>query len=236
MLSMQYFTISPRKLISILPIFVIGIVILLTVFLTQKEQTLKQNAASGSGDITADYSTRQNTSHPISSHFAGMNGFSKIQGNAQIYSYLAPSHFDLMRVSVDMVGTFPAAGQQNWAQLDSLMGAIQAQHVQPILTIGYTPTWLQPSSNPCGLASSHVLPTSVSAWGQLAAAVVAHMDTTFPAVHPLYELWNEPDGMPFLCVTPADPTPHHTRLITYKHIYAAAAPLMKQQAQRYRTT
>ncbi len=221
---------------KVLPLLLIVLALPVTLLLVQSIQQYTQHASGITGDITADYSTRQNTSHPISSHFAGMNGFSKIQGNAQIYGYLSPSHFDLMRVSVDMVGTFPAAGQQNWAQLDSLMGAIQAQHVQPILTIGYTPTWLQPSSNPCGLASSHVLPTSVSAWGQLAAAVVAHMDTTFPAVHPLYELWNEPDGMTFLCVPPADPNPDQTRLSEYKQIYAAAAPLMKQQAQRDGTT
>lgn len=213
-------------------VIILSLGILITVFLSQKTQTVNQHAASAAGDITVDFSNRQNTSHPISKHFAGMNGFSKIQGNTQIYSYLSPSHFDLMRVSVDMVGTFPSSTQQNWSQLDSLIGAIQSQNLQPMFTIGYTPNWLQPNPNPCGTGSSHVMPTNASAWGQLAAAVVAHMDQKFPGIHPLYELWNEPDGTTFMCVVSTDPNPDQTRLNEYKQIYAAAAPLMKQQAQK----
>lgn len=221
---------------KVIPLFLILLALPVTLFLVQGTQLFTQGASGLTGDVVVDFSSRQNSAHPISSHFAGMNGFSKIQGNTQITASLAPSHFDLMRVSVDMVGTFPSSGVQSWSQLDMLMNAIQSQNLQPILTIGYTPTWLQPNPNPCGTASSHVMPTSASAWGQLAAAVVAHMDQKFPTVHPLYELWNEPDGTTFMCVSSSDPNPDQTRLSQYKQIYGAAAPLMKQQAQRDGTT
>ncbi len=58
------------------------------------------------------------------------------------------------------------------------------------------------------------------------------MDTKFPGVHPYYEIWNEPDGITFLCVPANDPNPDQTRMTEYKAIYAAAAPRMKQQAQQ----
>jgi len=195
--------------------------------------------------IAADYSLRANTSHPIASNLVGLNGLNKISTNSQLLSYLGPSHFNLVRIGVDMPTTFPTAAsvnpqQQNWAPFDRLMGVVQAQGLQPILTIAYLPSWLQPGNNPCTRASSHTYPTYMqngtnigpAEWGILAAQVVAHMDQNFPSVHPYYEIWNEPDGTTFLCVAASDPNPDQTRLTEYKAIYAAAAPRMKQQAQQ----
>lgn len=197
--------------------------------------------------IAVDFSSRTDSSHPIASNLVGLNGLDKIANNSQLLNYLGPAHINLVRVSVDMPATFPTAAsvspqQQNWAPFDRLMRVIQAQGLQPILTIGYSPTWLQPRNNPCnGIGDpSHTYPTYMQGgidsgpaqWGRLAAQVVLHMDHTFPNVHPDYEIWNEPDGKTFLCVAVSDPNPDQTRLTEYKAIYAAAAPRMKQQAQQ----
>jgi Glycosyl hydrolases family 39 len=199
--------------------------------------------------IAVDFSLRENHTHAIANNMIGLNGFNKIRNNSQLLNYLGPAHINLVRVGVDMVATFPTAAsvnpqQQNWKQFDSIMTAIQAQGLQPILTIAYTPTWLQPQNNPCTVGvSSHVSPTYIqngtdigpNQWGILAAQVVAHMDQKYPNVHPAYEIWNEPDGTTFLCVAASDPNPDQTRLTEYKAIYAAAAARMKQQAQQDQT-
>ncbi len=226
-----------KKLISITSLIILLITLFLVMISIRLIQNIRQRAASATGDVVVDFSNRSNTAHPISNHFAGMNGFDKIMSNSQILPYLSSSHFDLMRVSIDMVGTFTSSTQQNWTTFDTMMSDISSQNLQPILTIGYTPSWLQPNPNPCGTSgNSHVPPTNAQLWGQLAALVVAHMDQKYPTIHPLYEIWNEPDGTTFMCVSPSDPNPDQTRLNDYKLIYAAAAPLMKQQAQKDGTT
>lgn len=209
-----------------------------------------RNFSSLPPDITVDFSSRQNHSFPISNNLFGMNGFMKINNNTQLLSYLAPAHISLVRVSVDMPTTFPTAAsvnpqQQNWKPFDSFMTTIQTQGLRPILTIAYSPPWLEPLNTPCTVGDpSHVNPTYIqngidigpTQWATLAAQVVAHMDQRFPNVHPYYEIWNEPDGTNFLCVPASDPNPDQTRLLEYKAIYAAAARQMKQQAQQDHTS
>lgn len=196
------------------------------------------HSSSSPAAITVDFSSRQNHAHPLGKNLLGVNGFSKIKNTPQLLNYLSTSHTKIARISVDMPGTFPTSAsvnpqQQNWAVLDASMTVIQAQGLQPILTIEFAPSWLQPQTNACpGIDPSHVYPTSTSEWGTLAAQVVAHMDTKFPGVHPYYEIWNEPDGITFLCVPASNPNPDQTRITEYKAIYAAAAPRMKQQAQK----
>src|SRR5258706_16369805 len=164
------------------------------------------HSSSSPAAITVDFSSRQNHAHPLGNSLSGVNGFSKIKNTPQLLNYLSTSHTKIARISVDMLGTFPTAAsvnpqQQNWAVLDASMTVIQAQGLQPILTIEFAPSWLQPQQNACpGLDPSHVYPTSTSEWGTLAAQVVAHMDTKFPGVHPYYAIWSDTDGITFLCV------------------------------------
>jgi hypothetical protein len=201
--------------------------------------------ASSTSAITVDFASRQNHAHPIGNTIFGVNGFSKIKSNSQLLNYLSTTHMKLERISVDMPGMFPTSAsvnpqQQNWAVFDRSMTTIQALGLQPILTLEFSPPWLQPQNNSCpGVDPSHVYPTYMqsgtntgpSMWGTLAAQVVAHLDSKYPAVHPYYEVWNEPDGVTFLCVPANDPNPDQTRLTEYKAIYAAAARQMKQRAQ-----
>lgn len=205
--------------------------------------------ASSSAAITVDFSSRLNHAHPIGNAFLGVNGYDKIKYNTQLINEVSTTHIKLVRISVNMPATFPTAAsvnpsQQNWADFDRSMADIQANGLQPILTVEFSPSWLEPQTNACpGLDPSHVYPTLIQngtnigpkEWGLLAAQVVAHMDAKFPTVHPYYELWNEPDGVTFLCVPSSDPNPTQTRITEYKSIYAAAAPLMKQRAQQDHT-
>jgi hypothetical protein len=68
------------------------------------------------------------------------------------------------------------------------------------------------------------VPADVNKWGQLAASIVGHLDKTFPNVVQDYEIWTEPNTAG-LC------TPVANKLSDYISIYAAAAPLMKNQAK-----
>src|SRR5260370_7839443 len=70
------------------------------------------------------------------------------------------------------------------------------------------------------------------AWGKLAALIVVHVDQKFPQAHALYEIWNQPDGNQFLCMPKGDTNADADRVTAYKAIYAAAAPLMRQQANK----
>jgi hypothetical protein len=209
-----------------------------------------RNLSSLPTDIAVDFSSRQSHAHPIAHNIFGTNGFNKISNNTQLLNYLAPAHINLVRVSVDMSATFPTAAsmnpqQQNWKPFDSFMTTIQTQGLRPILTIAYSPPWLEPQNNPCIIGDpSHVNPTFIQngtdigpvIWAALAGQVVAHMDQRFPNVQPYYEIWNEPDGTTFLCVPASNPNPDQTRLVEYKALYAAAARQMKQQAQQDHTS
>jgi len=171
--------------------------------------------------------------------------------------YLPQANLKLTRIGDFMAGIFPTQAsatdpaQQNWSQFDNAMTIIGQNHLQPILILSYTPAWLQPQNqnppqpnycltNANKVDGSHVKPTfmqngqdsGAQKWGQLAALVVAHMDAKFSNVHALYELWNEPDGITYWCEKDGDPNAGAERLSEYKTLYAAAAPLVKQQAQQ----
>lgn len=231
-------------LLALIPLF-------LFVFRPQPQPLPPTPPPSGPPTITADFASRQGSNHAIPSAFLGINGVVRVASNSQVVSYLKQTHMTLVRVSVDMLTTFPTpasltnTAQQSWTQLDGLMTFVQSQGLQPILLITYTPSWLQPQNNSCTTAThpvsaSHVNPSLIQngvdvgprTWGALAAQVVAHMDQHYASVHPYYEIWNEPDGVNFLCATGDKASADLTRLHQYEAIYAAAASQMKQQAQR----
>src|ERR1700687_5390700 len=63
--------------------------------------------------MAVDFSSRANTNHPIASNLVGLNGLAKISANSQLLNYLGPSHFNLVRIGVDMPTTFPTAASVN---------------------------------------------------------------------------------------------------------------------------
>ena len=214
----------------------------------------------GSGAITANFGSRQDTSHPISSDLLGMNASNFLGTINQASGYLHQANFQMIRVVTDFATIFPTpasatdASQQNWNGYDHQMQRIVREGFHPILMLGYAPTWMQPQNqnppqtNECLVSPdpeartfpSHVKPVyivngadqGIAEWSLLATQAVAHMDRTFPGLNPDYEIWNEPDGVRYMCVTVNDPNPQNTKLTYYRAIYAAAAPRMKAQGQR----
>jgi PKD domain/Glycosyl hydrolases family 39 len=111
-----------------------------------------------------------------------------------------------------------ATSTANFGSLDATLTTAKAAGLHPLGVILDTPPSL--ASNPCSP------PSNVSTWGQMAAAVVAHVDKKFPGLLQSYEIWNEPELSTSLCIT--DPT---TRLNTYISMFAAATSAMHAQAK-----
>ncbi|MGC1297689.1 MAG: PKD domain-containing protein [Alloacidobacterium sp.] len=110
-----------------------------------------------------------------------------------------------------------ATSTANFSLLDANLERMQTAGLHPLGVIANTPPSL--GSTPCAP------PSNVSAWGQMAASVVAHVDQKFPGLMQDYEIWNEPELASSLCIT--NPT---TALNTYLSMFAAAASAMHAQA------
>ncbi|GAC1656520.1 MAG: hypothetical protein NVS4B7_00520 [Ktedonobacteraceae bacterium] len=207
----------------------------------------------------ADFGSRQNRAYPIPYQFLGVGGIGLGTALNNDGSAIPQANFRLTKLGdYDYLSLiFPTAAsltnssQQSWAKFDTEMSLVASYQLQPIITLAYTPRWLQPQNqnpplaNPCltnnpPAQSTRIKPTYIvngqdegpQVWGQLAALMVAHVDHNFPQVHPMYEIWNEPDQAQFMCVPDGDPNAQQDRLAQYKAIFAAAAPQMRQQASR----
>ena len=118
----------------------------------------------------------------------------------------------------------------DWSQIDPVIESLHAAEMQPLIVMGYTPSWLQPSPNPCpatGAVAYHALPNNIDRWAQLAGEFVAHMNRLFPDFIHEYEIWNEPDTPAGLCVAP---NTDDKRRGVYREMYAAASRAMRAQA------
>ena len=214
---------------------------------------------TGPIDVSADFGSRQNQAYPIPYQFLGVGGIGMGTAVNNDGSAIPQANFRLAKVGdYDYMSLiFPSAAsltnpsQQSWTKFDAEMANVVAYDLQPIITLGYTPSWLQPQNqnppqhNPCLTNSPPAQATRIKpmylvngqdqgpqTWGQLAALMVAHVDHNFPQVHAMYEIWNEPDQAQFMCVPDGDPNAQQDRLAQYKAIFAAAAPQMRQQASR----
>src|SRR5215469_2908518 len=90
------------------------------------------------------------------------------------------------------------------------------------MQLAFTPAWLQANTTGCGSDPTKAVPSDVKAWALLAKAIVSHMDQKFPGMVTGYEIWNEPDAGGMCGTT--------DKLGSYIALYAAAAPVIKQQA------
>jgi hypothetical protein len=182
--------------------------------------------------IIADFASRSSTTFPVPAGTFGtqlgflFNGF---YSNKQGMNYLTTAGLTSMRVDALLHTTY-ATTTPNWSQIDDVLTNLRNDGVQPLVVMGYTPPWLQPSTNSCANYNAqlyHVVPTDINQWAALTAAFVAHVDQKFPGYVRDYEIWNEPDNSPGLCVPDNKDS---SRLSAYLQMYAAAAPLMKAQA------
>lgn len=214
-----------------------------------------------SADITVDFGNRQTNAYPIPSTFLGVGGvgLKLIVRNNNDANTIRQANFHLTKLGdYDFISQiFPTASSvtnpalQNWSLFDTEMSLAANFNMQPLISLEYTPTWLQPQNqsppqtNPCLINNPPFDPHSAKPmylvngqdhgpqmWGQLAALVVAHVDKYFRQSHALYEIWNQPDGSQFLCMPPNDQNADQDRLSAYRAMFAAAALLMKQQASK----
>jgi Glycosyl hydrolases family 39 len=112
------------------------------------------------------------------------------------------------------------------------------------LMIAFTPTWLQPTPNPCSELPAannahpyNSAPTNNASYASIAAQYVAHLDSKYPGLVQYYEIWNEADETNQFCGLHAgDTTQVQLRLDEYKALYVAMATAMKAQATKDGTT
>ena len=168
---------------------------------------------TGPIDVSADFGSRQNKAYPIPYQFLGVGGIGMGTAVNNDGSAIPQANFRLAKVGdYDYMSLiFPTAAsltnpsQQSWTKLDAEMTNVVAYHLQPIITLGYTPSWLQPQNqnppqhNPCLTNNPPAQATRIKPmylvngqdqgpqiWGQLAALMVAHVDHNFPQVHAMY--------------------------------------------------
>jgi hypothetical protein len=183
------------------------------------------------GDITADFASRQAPRFPVPAGVFGASlGFTanNFFRNQSALSTLTQGGISSLRVNADLQNIFVTT-TPDWTQIDPQLSNLSAAGIRPMIVMGFTPQWLQPSSNPCGTASPpyHGAPTDVNAWAGLTRSFVAHVDQTFPGLVQDYEIWNEPDNSSGLCTTTNS---DQVRRDTYIAMYAAAANAMRSQA------
>lgn len=178
--------------------------------------------ASAQTTVTADFGLRELSTKRIPANMFGIN-LASMQDPGTLTA-LRTGGITLTRKMSQMPVVY-ATTTPNWQPMDWYIKLVGGMH--PLIVIAGTPLSLQPSPNPCGTGNSNVAPTNIGSWAKLAASYVAHFDKEFPGYVVDYEIWNEPELQPSLCV--ADNT-DATRLKTYLELYGAAAAAMKEQA------
>lgn len=192
--------------------------------------TVKDNSlgtsVSGSAtvftDVAVDFASRSTSLPAVPAHLFGAERMDSLRNTADL-DLVKAAGINYARFYA-LIPTIFATKTPNWAPIDAAVQRISAGGVKIILQMNQTPPWLQPNPNPCGSGSANTMPTDPTAWGQMAAQYVQHMDSKFPGVVTDYEIWNEPNTTAF-CVTAAN------RLSEYMTLYRAAVPLMQTQAK-----
>ncbi len=170
--------------------------------------------------IVADFGSRTDTRYPIPAGILGINHVDWFYAQAQ-EAQVAQAGFTLSRTYAKVSDIYPTT-QPNWSAIDLSMTKLKATGFHVLMQLAFTPAWLQANTSGCGSDPTKAAPGDVKAWAAVARSIVAHMDQKFPGMVTDYELWNEPDagGM---CGT-------SDKLGSYLALYAAAAPVIKQQA------
>ncbi|MGC2213906.1 MAG: choice-of-anchor D domain-containing protein [Silvibacterium sp.] len=173
-----------------------------------------------SASVTVDFGSRSGSQVAIPARMLGVEYLESLPTNAN-RATVVQGGFTAARYHLELPNVYPTT-TPNWNALNSDMSKLAAAGVNPIIDLVDTPSFLQPSSGGCPAAPITDVPADLNGWGQLAAAIVAHLDATFPGLAQDYEIWNEPTTTA-LCSS--------NKFNDYVSIYAAAAPLMKAQAK-----
>ncbi len=183
--------------------------------------------------VTIDYGDRASgAAKPIAPGVLGTQlGF--LQGTGAL-NQLKQGGFSKIRINAQLANIYAHGGSNpDWTAIDPLLKQLQSAGLKPLIVMGFTPGWLQPTVTPCpttvlGVSPYYAAPTDIGRWAQLTVQFVRHVDSAFPGLVSDYEIWNEPDLPSALCVSPDSDT---LRRSTYLQMYDAAAPAMKAQAQ-----
>jgi glycosyl hydrolase family 39 (putative alpha-L-iduronidase) len=176
--------------------------------------------------VSVDFGSRADTTWPIPPQlFGAALGYLPNWSSAGL---LTQAGMTGVRVFANIQGVY-ATQTPDWTKIDPIITSIKNAGMRPILQLVFTPSWLQPSPNPCSGVTDlyRAPPADMTAWGNIAASYVTHMNATFPGLIQDYEIWDDPDLPNFLCVS--DNT-DATRRSTYFSIYAAAGPAMRAAA------
>jgi Abnormal spindle-like microcephaly-assoc'd, ASPM-SPD-2-Hydin/Glycosyl hydrolases family 39 len=174
-------------------------------------------------NVTVDFGSRAANANPVAPGLFGAQYLESLHNTADL-GLVLDGGITSGRTYAQITSVFPTSAslsQPNWKPIDSTINKVTANgtlNVHLMLEMYQSPTWLQQGT--CGVYS---MPSDVNIWASIAQQIVHHMDTTFPGVVTDYEIWNEPNIA--LCVPSGDDP-----MTDYMKLYAAAAPLMKQQA------
>lgn len=177
--------------------------------------------------VTADFDSRSGTTHSIPPRAFGINGVTTLDSNT-IGAVLQAGITEAR--AMGNIPVIYASSTPDWRQFDWDMNLMQSEGLHPLVTLMGSPSWLQPSPNPCNSAGSpgyNAPPTNVSEWAKIAASYVAHLDANFPGLVHEFEIWNEPELQQSFCVSSNTDA---ARLSKYLALYAAAASAMHAQA------
>jgi len=193
---------------------------------TDKSASAAVTVTPPTAGVSVDFGSRAPNSRAIPANMISAQlGF---QQNSVPLTLLRQANYAEFRIDALLQNVY-ATPTADWTKLDPTVSVLRSNGFRPLIVMGYTPTWLQISPNPCGggVSNYHSAPSDINRWAQLAASVVAHMNQAFPGLVFDYEIWNEPDLSQALCVSDGSGT---TRLNTYIAMYAAAANAMRAQA------
>jgi len=191
-----------------------------TIEVTDAANNVSKAVVTVSPGIVADFGSRSDTRYPIPAGILGINHADWFYAQVQ-EAQVAQAGFTLSRTYAKVSDIY-ATPQANWSAIDPQMGKLKASGFHVLMQLAFTPAWLQSNTSGCGSDATKAAPADVHAWALLAKSIVAHMDQRFPGMVTGYEIWNEPDSGGMCGTT--------DKLGSYLALYAAAAPLIKQQA------
>ncbi len=170
--------------------------------------------------ITADFGSRANNTASVPANFFGYGRGESIHNNGD-RALLTQAGVTVSRMAAQIATVFASEAAPDWTKIDPMIADAQANGQTVMLQLNQSPAWLQPATGGCA-GNMYAAPTNNTQWAQIAAAIVAHMDSNFPGVVTDYEIWNEPNATG-ICTSA-------NHMTAYMALYAAAAPAMKSQA------
>jgi len=167
--------------------------------------------------VSADFGGRTASTPVVPSGILAVNGVGSSLSDPGTINTVTSAGLTGTRIWIELDQVY-ATSTPNFNYVDKYLTSAQNNGLQPIAVMSGTPSSL--GAQVCSA------PSNVSQLGQMAAAVVAHIDQKFPGVVQDYEIWNEPDNTATLCVSDAT-----ARRNTYVSMFGAMASAMHAQAK-----